>query len=443
TRKKIKFFAEVKGVGYRTYYIEEGKASSANAASTDINTSENSIENNTIKIIANIDGTVSYYNKSSKTKIQNVLNILDEGNAGDSYDYSPPRKDNVIDSRNFESEIKIEKINDFEAEMKISKVMEVNKNTDDTERSNKMVAMKINMVIKINTNSRYFDLDVSVDNQANNHRVSLYIPNFTTTMHFREGSFGDVKTSNVVDYQNTLDMGWKELCYPIYPTQRYVYDIDSKLAVFNKGIQSYEIMKENDLKIHLLTTMDYMGKKDLLYRPGRRSGAKIYTPDSLLIGKHEFNFRFLLFDDKNEIYSTSDQFQTNLFGQYFHKPNSRGFMSDELTAFSILNKSVSTSALMKSQFEDGIIWRVKNMSNDVIDSVGLKYNSNLYEFDTEVNLLEEKRPNDRISEEMTADYIGEEYEGSGELFKTGKLTIHDLKPNEFINLKFKINKLSI
>ncbi len=435
-RTKIKFRASVEGLGFNTYYIEEDKESLAQADLNSIEMTESSIANKFIEITTNKDGTVNIYSKKTKKSFNNIVSILDQGNAGDSYDFSPPENDVVISSCDYESEVNVSFISKYEASLSIKKNLLVNKTTDNVNRSTQKVTLPIEMIFTINAEDDFIDLKVNIENTAENHRVSLVIPNFSQENHYREGSFGDLLTDNEAIVNNTLDKGWKEHYYPTYSTQRYVYNKDGEFALLNKGVLSYEIDNKKDLKIHLLTTTDYMGKENLKHRPGRRSGGKIYTPDALLLGKHDFEFRILLSNNQGDIHKSVEEFQNPLRSFYRHKNQKNGYLSDHTTFFKSMSNNVATSALVKNPFDDDVIWRIKNMSDQQLDNVSLEYNSNLYDYACEVNMINEKCM-DRVKEEFAYNYIGEEYEGSGELQKTGQISIVYLKPNEICNLKFK------
>lgn len=437
TRTTIKFRANIEGIGFNTYYIKEVNQREKEVINTAISVSDNSISNDHIKISANSDGSLNFLNKETLVELKNALYLVEEGNGGDSYDFSPPFSNEVHDSRNFDTSIITEMVNKFEAILKIKKVMSVNKYTTQEKRHPEKIELPIEIICRLNARDDYIDFKVNLDNTAINHRVSLIIPNFSKSNHYREGSFGDIPTANTVTEINTVDKGWKEYYYPVYATQRYVYDEDSSIALFNKGVPSYEIENDKDLKVHLLTTTDYMGKKDLKYRPGRRSGANIATPDSLLMGDRSFEFRLSLFENKKLVHKEADKFQNPFFSHYVHKKKLTGYVTDETMTFTISNNSVVTSALVKSVYGEEIIWRIKNMSNQTISNVTLQYNSNLYELMNEVNMLGNQPKLNRIEEEFVSDYVGEEYEGSGELITSGKILLSYLKPNELCSLKFK------
>lgn len=435
TRKTIAFNAEVEGIGFRTYYIKE-KETQIKETSPFI-VKKHSLSNGLVTINVAEDGSVSIYDDISKKSVKKTFNIIESGNAGDEYDFSPPKQDKSYSSKLFTNKVEIKTLNNYQARVIIETDMEVNKDTNAEKRSEEIVMQKVTRIFKVSKGSRLIELDVVVNNQARNHRVSLAISNFSKSYHAAECSFGDDKRQN--DFGHVIEdtaSEWKEYYYPIYSTQRYVYG--DTLAVFNKGVPSYEIKDKEDLLVHMLTTMDYMGKKDLLFRQGRRSGAKINTPDSLMMGEHRFEFAILLHEHDHLVSQYADVFQNQLMTHYVHKPNALGLVSDEQLFFTVIDNEVTTSALLANQLscEDAIIWRIKNMTDQPLSNIKLQYNPNFYQFKEEINMLEEPTQNNRVKKQIKADYIGEEYEGSGSYIDTGLLTIQTVKPNEIINLRF-------
>lgn len=435
SRRKIVFKAEVEGVGFRTYYIKEKQ--NQNMPSTDFVVKENTLSNGLVKIKVDEKGNVSIFDEVNNKFVEKTFNVIESGNAGDEYDYSPPVEDIVYSTDGFKNEIIIEVLNSYEAQVVIKTDMLVNMNTFSNKRSGELVVNKVIRTFKLVKGSRLVELNINIDNVSCNHRVSLEVSDFSQSCHVAEASFGDDKRKNVFDHitENTA-VEWKEYCYPVYSTQRYVYGDD--IAIFNKGVPSYEIKEGKDLHIHMLTTMDYMGKENLLYRKGRRSGAKIETKDSLMLGKQVFEFAILLKNECDSVNKYADEFQSKLNTHYVHKPNEFGLISDVQSFFRVSNDNIATSALLANQLDDtdGVIWRIKNMSLEEVNDIQLHYNPNFYRFKEEVNMLEKAVLNERVMKSKKADYIGEEYEGSGCYFDTGILKISKMKPNEIMNLQF-------
>src|SRR5699024_6295045 len=91
--------------------------------------------------------------------------------------------------------------------------------------------------------------------------------------------------------------GWKEEPTGIYPFLDFVnlHDADKSVTVFSRGVKEYEIVgaKQKRTALTLFRAVGYLGKPDLLRRPGVASGNQfryIETPDSQLQKSMTFSF---------------------------------------------------------------------------------------------------------------------------------------------------------
>ena len=93
--------------------------------------------------------------------------------------------------------------------------------------------------------------------------------------------------------------GWTSKPLPLYPMQSTVATTDGEqgLAVITDGIREYESDPKTPgrMAITLYRCVGFMGKPDLVYRPGRLSGMPTPTPDSQLQGELDFRFAILPF----------------------------------------------------------------------------------------------------------------------------------------------------
>ncbi len=76
--------------------------------------------------------------------------------------------------------------------------------------------------------------------------------------------------------------------------------------IFNKGIKEYEVLDDSQIALTLFRSVGYLGKPDLIRRPGVASGNEfkyIKTPDSQLIKRMKFKFALYLgkIIDLNEV----------------------------------------------------------------------------------------------------------------------------------------------
>lgn len=93
------------------------------------------------------------------------------------------------------------------------------------------------------------------------------------------------------------DLGWKEEPTTIFPLLHYVnaHDATGSLTLFAKGIKEYQFLGKEfrQIALTLFRSVGYLGRPDLLRRPGFASGNEfkyIPTPDSQLQQALVFKF---------------------------------------------------------------------------------------------------------------------------------------------------------
>ena len=85
------------------------------------------------------------------------------------------------------------------------------------------------------------------------------------------------------------------------------------IALFPQGVREYEVIDNHALRLTLFRTYSFMGKENLIYRPGRASGERIIeTPDAELLKPLDFSFGFMSF---------SQSFNNSLIANYAKEYN--------------------------------------------------------------------------------------------------------------------------
>ena len=117
-----------------------------------------------------------------------------------------------------------------------------------------------------------------------------------STESISDTAFGVIKRDNVPEHINDWrELGWKEEPSPIYPMLHFagIEDENSSATLLAKGIKEYEILDNSKIALTLFRGVGFLGKPDLIRRPGIASGNEfryIETPDSQLRGKMKFKF---------------------------------------------------------------------------------------------------------------------------------------------------------
>lgn len=285
----------IPSMGYRTLYIEPNAA--GNVVSPTVS-SEALLENAFWQITANDDGTLNLRDKDSGVRYQRILALEEGSDDGDEYDYSPAREEWLLTSTTAKPEYEV--IHDaWQSRVVIRYTLAVPANLAERSARQRNGTLGVEIAVTLSHNSRRIDVDVALDNQADDHRVRVLIPTpFTTDVVLADTQFGAV-TRPVQDsaMENWQEEGWKEAPVPVWNMLNYaaLQEERNGLALFTEGLREFEVIGEGKktFALTLLRGVGLLGKEDLLLRPGRPSGIKMAVPDSQMRGM--LRSRFSLF----------------------------------------------------------------------------------------------------------------------------------------------------
>lgn len=422
---KVKFLAEVDGFGFTTYYVKENVASSQQVFADVYQNS--TFTNDHLKVKVEENGSLTV--KERKTgAIFEGLNVLEEGgNAGDEYDFSSPRKDVVITTQHAKPEITVIQNGPIVATIKITYELAFPIDTTVDSRSEELQDSVIETYVTVNRFENHVDIKTVIDNTVKNHRVrALFETGKTVETHVADQQFGTIRRDNYLKQVEYWEQeNWEERYYPIYPQQNFmdVSDEENGLAILNKGLPQYEILNANEptVALTLLATTDYMGKQDLVDRPGRRSGLHVATPDSLMFGVHEMEYAIIPHSGNEieaKIGSKSLEFTTPFVVVPVAQVGDAGTIADNYTLIQIDELNIAISAVKKSELDNSLIVRIYNTTNDSIDAASVSFNQDVFKAIELVDMNESKlQADDRFT--VTANQV--------------QLT--EIRSNEIINLK--------
>ncbi|HCT5820484.1 TPA: mannosylglycerate hydrolase [Citrobacter sedlakii] len=276
----------VPSMGYRTLYIDANVPGNQLAAKT---TPETLLENAFWQISLNEDGTLRLYDKDSGVCYDRVLELEEGSDDGDEYDYSPAREEWRLTSACVQPQCEI-RHEAWQSQALIRYDLAVPRDLAERALRQRSGRVGVEIAVTLSHNSRRIDVGITLDNQADDHRVRVLIPTpFTTDQVLADTQFGSV-TRPVEDdaMTNWREEGWKEAPVPVWNLLNYAALQEGRngLAVFTEGLREFEVTGEEKktFAITLLRGVGLLGKEDLLLRPGRPSGIKMPVPDSQLRG---------------------------------------------------------------------------------------------------------------------------------------------------------------
>lgn len=414
--------SDVPAFGYVQYTLDTKGNSAKNLEK------KNTLENEFYAINVEEDGSLTITDKENNVTYKNQGVLVENGDDGDSFNYSPPRKDLEVFSNKSECSVEVSGSDIYDqAVIKFNVV--VPKDLEERAEGKVSVNLPITMTVALRKDSKVIDFNVHVDNKGLSHRLCvLFDSQIVSSFNYADEQFGSIKRPNYYEKEMKLYMAsaenktekkagvqelanwandqstWQEPPISIEPTQSYVSLTDGKqgIAVIPQGVREYEVLDDHMIRLTLFRTYGFMGKENLIYRPGRASGERIIeTPAAQLLKEMDFAFGFTTYaSDINEanVDTLAKAYNTNIevytYAEFlngrliFSQREIEGTKESRYSLFETENKLV-VSAMKKAEDNDGYIIRLFNGKNHENVSDTIKFNFDVKEA-YYTNLREEK-----------------------------------------------------
>lgn len=394
------------GLGYQVIDFKDSHEALPELKSED----QNTIQNETWKVTYQ-DG--SFEASSNGETYTNIIAIVDSGNDGDTYDYSPLRDDKEI-TLPLDGTVSVA-IADGIQQMKLSGQWELPAQlADRISKKPNLKCVPYNLTLTLTSGDAVLAGHLNIDNQVMDHRLRLKINTGIQSDHaVAQIQGGFQKTSNLPIEDNWQDE-FVEKPVNLYNFDKVVGMQDSSQGLFMiaKGMKEYELGNQS-FYVTLMATTGQLGKPNLLWRPGRASGDTTsighqMTPTPLAeeLGANTFEFGLVARTqlDENDLAKTAEkwlaqdisyQLQTlNLFVNRLDNKiwdiefdASLPVISNQETVLS-LNPDVLISALYPAYtVNNGLVLRLANESDKPVDVTPLLDAGFIL-----VNALEEVQP---------------------------------------------------
>lgn len=290
----------IPALGYDTIYFNLEKEV---AEQQPKQSAETKIENELYKIQLADNNSLTIYDKKSGRTYTDQMIFVENGDDGDSYNYSPPRKDLLISSKEAIIDSVEASVSGINQALTISFKLNVPYNLEERANGEKTKEMTIKTLISLRKNEELIRFDVQVINQVLSHRLCVtFATEIASKFSTADQLFAPINRPVRLPEMDVWEAEeWQEAPISIEAMQSFVslHDESHGVAVMTEGVREYEIIGENydTISLTLFRTFSHMGKTDLLYRPGRASGESIVeTPDAQLLGEINATFALTLFE---------------------------------------------------------------------------------------------------------------------------------------------------
>nr|WP_315529898.1 glycoside hydrolase family 38 C-terminal domain-containing protein [Carnobacterium maltaromaticum] len=351
---KISFINELPALSYQIVSVEEQDESATQEKP--VAPEETMIENAAYKITFS-NGQFSILAKEQGITYKNCLHVEESGDEGDTYDYSPAYFDSIHHLFFETAEVAIQS-GKFLSTMSVTGSWFVPKDLAARKAQKVDTEIEYTLTLSLKNDSKRVDMKLSVNNQALDHRMRLVVKTpVKSQVSYADTLFGIVERNNNDPHiHDWRELGWKEEPTEIYPMIHYAntHDLETSWTVMSKGIKEYQVI-DSDMYITLFRGVGFLGRPELLRRPGDASGNQfryIPTPDSQLLGTLEMELSLIIATDYNpaeiqreyQIYSVDTPYYQVQTLNRFTNPI-QYFQSNKVDHLTTLKKSLDLSEL--------------------------------------------------------------------------------------------------
>ena len=299
----------VRAMGYETFVLREAPSDAAAPNEADC------LENELLRVRAAADGTLEVTDKRSGHTYRRVLELADDVDAGDSYDWSSdPEASLVVSSTEGAAKAHVEG-----NALVVSLAMRLPADRDERAREVRSTDMRAELEVTLPQGAPVLLVRARVDNASCDHRLRVIVPaDIPSEVSHADQTFGIIErpTRRCEAEARWERDGWDERPRTIEPMQSLCYlEGDGRVvSLMTDSVKEYQVVGErrDAIAYTLFRSFTRMGRPDLPDRPGRESGKPWATPDAALLGTHEFTFAVAFPETEGEAVRLASQYATPL-----------------------------------------------------------------------------------------------------------------------------------
>jgi mannosylglycerate hydrolase len=286
-RVVIEFMADaVPPLGWQVYRLAPGGSVGGPRHLAPIE--ERALENELLRVVVEEDGTLTLTDKATGKVYRGLNQLVDEGDAGDEYTFSPPMTQETRVST--QGHWSMDPPPDaftlvVRGLMQLPDALDMSRQA----RSSSSVACQVITTVRLLPRARRVELSVAFENGARDHRLRAVFPTgfSQVTQSLAETAFGVIHRPT----EPEASIGWREKTSPTYAQRRFVCveQDEHGLALLNKGLPEYEVSPDGRIWLTVLRAVGWLSRDDLTTRPGQ-AGPAYPTPEAQCPGSHTFDY---------------------------------------------------------------------------------------------------------------------------------------------------------
>jgi alpha-mannosidase len=255
----------IEGFGWACFSAAEGEAPGPASAGVQ----DDALWNEHLRVIVDrSDGTYTI-STADGLELSGCGRIVDDGDGGDTYNYSPPETDVVI-GRPDAVRVEVVERGPVRARIDVAADYSVPAHAIGDERScsrrsDDTVQLRVTTSLELRAEERFLRVAHEIDNRARDHRLRAHFPLPARV----EGSDAECAFA-VVHRGLTAEGGLHEYGLPTFPSRRFVDASDGNvgIALVHDGLLEYEVVDDGRaLALTLLRAVGYLSRTEPRLRP--------------------------------------------------------------------------------------------------------------------------------------------------------------------------------
>ena len=253
------------------------------------------IQNEYFRVEAQPDGTLDVLDKTTGALYKGQNRLIDGGDRGDEYNYSPPESDLPITARLLK--VQVEKGDVFQSItlwLRLDVPESLSKNRK--RRADKTTQMPVKCQIRLSAGVPRIDIHTEVENNARDHRLRVHFAApFPVEQAAYDGHFEIVhRPVRLPAFNNE----WIEQPRPEVPQRAFTSLTGDKtgLLIANRGLPEAETLIRPDgnaeIALTLLRCVGWLSRDDYPERKGH-AGPAMETPGAQMPGKWSFDYAII------------------------------------------------------------------------------------------------------------------------------------------------------
>ncbi len=280
---------DVPGFGWSCFSAVDGDAPGGNVGAT-----ETILANGHLQV--EIDAaTGTYAIVAEELRVSGLGRLVNDGDGGDTYNYSPPTVDRVIDTPDAVRVTALES-GPVRARVQIDAdytwpAFAHGDARSCSARSDETVAVTVRTTLELRAGERFLRVTHELDNHARDYRLRAHFPLPGSV------SGSDAECAFTVVHRGlTAEGGISEYGLPTFPSRRFVDASDGTagVALVHDGLLEYEIVNEGrELALTLLRSVGYLSRSEPSLRPNP-AGPTIPVKGAQMPGEQRAEYAVLL-----------------------------------------------------------------------------------------------------------------------------------------------------